>query len=87
MGWLQHARPDLVPEYERLYGRKAYLRDEDKRRTEARLRSLTRRSPGAAEMALRFQRGAPLQRSGHGVAEQQPAQVSVPARVKQESLF
>ncbi|MEJ7894392.1 MAG: hypothetical protein WKF94_17315 [Solirubrobacteraceae bacterium] len=87
MGWLQHARPDLVPEYERLYGRKAYLRDEDKRHTEARLRSLTRRSPGAAELALRFQRGAPLQRSGHGVAEPQPAQVSVPARVKQQSLF
>jgi DNA repair photolyase len=57
MGWLQHARPDLVPLYERLYGRRAYLRAEDKRATEARLRKLTGRAPTKAELAARFQRG------------------------------
>src|SRR4051795_13617892 len=28
-GWLREKRPDLVPEYERLYGKRAYLRPED----------------------------------------------------------
>jgi DNA repair photolyase len=57
MGWLQHSRPDLVPLYERLYGRRAYLSASDKRRTEARLRELTGRRPTKAQLAARFRRG------------------------------
>jgi DNA repair photolyase len=30
-GWLRAKRPDLVPEYERLYGRRAYMRPDDRR--------------------------------------------------------
>jgi DNA repair photolyase len=59
MGWLRQTRPDLVPLYERLYGRRAYLRDPDRRRNEARLRELTGRRPTKAELAARFQRGDP----------------------------
>jgi DNA repair photolyase len=59
MGWLRHSRPDLVPLYERLYGRRSYLREPDKRRTEARLRELTGRKPTKAELAARFRRGEP----------------------------
>jgi DNA repair photolyase len=32
-GWLREKRPDLVPEYERLYGRRAYMRPEDRKKT------------------------------------------------------
>ncbi|MBS1885783.1 MAG: radical SAM protein [Actinobacteria bacterium] len=32
-GWLRAKRPDLVPEYERLYGRRAYMRPEDRVKT------------------------------------------------------
>ena len=87
MGWLRHARPDLVPLYEELYGRRAYLREPDKRATESRLRQLTGRAPSKAELAQRFQRGAPLQRSGHGVVEPARATVQGPLLVRQESLF
>lgn len=31
-GWLRAKRPDLVPEYERLYGRRAYMRPEDRKK-------------------------------------------------------
>jgi DNA repair photolyase len=37
-GWLHSKRPDLVPEYERLYGRRAYMRPEDRKRTTRALR-------------------------------------------------
>jgi DNA repair photolyase len=103
MGWLRHARPDLVPLYEGLYGRGAYLREPDKRRTEARLRQLTGRAPTKAELAARFQRGAQpqrpdqgaavrgaqLQRSGHGVAVPDGCEHASPPprRPCQETLF
>jgi len=32
-GWLRAKRPDLVPSYERLYGRRAYMRPEDRQKT------------------------------------------------------
>lgn len=38
-GWLHAKRPDLVPEYERLYGRRAYMRPEDRKRTARALRT------------------------------------------------
>jgi DNA repair photolyase len=78
MGWLRQARPDLIPLYERLYGRRAYLREPDKRQTEARLRELTGRKPTKAELAARFQRGAALGRSGHGVAAPAPVPAGGP---------
>ena len=34
-GWLREKRPDLVPEYERLYGRRAYMRPPSGRRRPA----------------------------------------------------
>jgi DNA repair photolyase len=32
-GWLREKRPDLMPEYERLYGGRAYMRPEDRQKT------------------------------------------------------
>jgi DNA repair photolyase len=32
-GWLREKRPDLVPEYERLYGRRAYMKPADRQKT------------------------------------------------------
>ena len=48
MGWLQVKRPDLVPEYERMFeGNRAYMKAEDRKRATANLkgwgRSLSRR--------------------------------------------
>ncbi len=37
-GWLREKRPDLVPEYERLYGRRAYMRPADRQKTTRALR-------------------------------------------------
>ncbi|HWH19002.1 MAG TPA: radical SAM protein [Solirubrobacterales bacterium] len=37
-GWLREKRPDLVQEYERLYGRRAYMRPEDRQKTTRALR-------------------------------------------------
>jgi len=37
-GWLHSKRPDLVPEYERLYGKRAYMRPEDRKKTTRALR-------------------------------------------------
>jgi DNA repair photolyase len=82
MGWLRHARPDLVPLYERLYGRRAYLRDPDRRRTEARLRELTGRKPTKAELAARLSRGAPAPAGQPVVAAGAPERRGV-----QEKLF
>jgi DNA repair photolyase len=38
-GWLHAKRPDLVPEYERLYGKRAYMRPEDRKKTTRALRT------------------------------------------------
>jgi DNA repair photolyase len=56
LGYLRAQRPDLLPLYEQLYGGRAYLRDEDKRRVEAPLRGFARRY--TPDLAARFQRGA-----------------------------
>jgi len=47
-GWLHAKRPDLVPEYELLYGKRAYLRPQDRKKTTRALRgwgSARMRSP------------------------------------------
>lgn len=87
MGWLRHARPDLVEQYERWYGRGAWLPPEQRQRTEARLRELTGPRPSKAELAQRFQRGAALQRSGHGVAPAPEPRAQPAAHAVQERLF
>jgi len=52
IGWLREHRPELVPRYQRLYGRGAYVPDEYRRWLKDRLRPLRRRyglhGPGAA---------------------------------------
>jgi DNA repair photolyase len=53
-GWLREKRPDLVPEYERLYGRRAYMRPEDRKKTTRALRSW-----GSARMRARAEGSQP----------------------------
>jgi hypothetical protein len=47
MDWLSGYRPDLVPEYERLYENRARMRKEDRERVEAPLRRGKRARPKA----------------------------------------
>jgi DNA repair photolyase len=59
-GWLHAKRPDLIPEYERLYGKRAYMRPEDRQKT-------TRALKGWGSSRLRSSRtdgGDSSQRSG-----------------------
>lgn len=53
IGWLREHRPELVPRYQRLYGRGAYVPDEYRRWLRDRVRPLRRRhgllGPGAAD--------------------------------------
>jgi DNA repair photolyase len=85
MGWLRQARPDLVPLYERLYGRRGHLQHADRRRTEARLRELTGRKPTKAELAARFQRDAAGVATG--LQSREIERVRPETRVLQEKLF
>ncbi len=86
MGWLKHGRPDLVPMYERLYDRRSRLLPADKAATETRLRELTR-VPSKAEVVRRFQRGAELRRSGHGVVPAAAPRPAPETPAVQGSLF
>jgi DNA repair photolyase len=86
-GWLQTKRPDLLPEYERLYGARAYMRPDDRRRTtralqgwgSSRLRS-ARTDGGGPERADRAGGGDSgrenvyLARSGPSPRQDPPAQ-------------
>ena len=87
MGWLRLKRPDLVKRYEELYGSRAYLTEPEKRATEQRLRELTGPRPTKAELAARFQRGAALQRAGHGVAPESAQRPEPRPQTQQEALF
>jgi DNA repair photolyase len=71
-GWLQAKRPDLLPEYERLYGRRAYMRPDDRKRTTRALRGW-----GQQRMRSNYIEGA---------KKSQPF-VSRPAEPTQSSLF
>jgi DNA repair photolyase len=53
-GWLREKRPDLVPEYERLYGRRAYMRPDERKRTTRALRGW-----GSARMRARAEGSQP----------------------------
>jgi DNA repair photolyase len=66
-GWLHAKRPDLVPEYERLYGRGAYMKPDDRRRT-------TRALKGWGSSRMRSSRvddGDSSQRSGAQISRAQ----------------
>jgi DNA repair photolyase len=72
-GWLRAKRPDLVPEYERLYGKRAYMRPEDRRKT-------TRSVKGWGSSRLRSSRA-----DGGDVPAARP--VKKPPEPAQASLF
>jgi hypothetical protein len=56
MGYLRSQRPDLVPMYEQLYGKRTWLADAEKKRVEAPLRRLAQRY--VPDLADRFQGGS-----------------------------
>ncbi len=67
MGWLRRDRPDLVPLYERLYGRRSRLAPADKAATEQHLRRLTRvPSQGGGGATVPARCGAATSRSRGG---------------------
>jgi DNA repair photolyase len=71
-GWLREKRPDLVPEYERLYGSRAYMRPEDRQKTTRALRGW-----GQQRMRSNYIEGA---------RKSQPS-AKAPAMPKQSTLF
>jgi DNA repair photolyase len=76
-GWLREKRPDLVPEYERLYGRRAYMRPEDRKKTTRALRGWgqQRMRSNYIEGAQKTEVGAEKKTSGpFARAPKEPAQ-------------
>jgi DNA repair photolyase len=78
-GWLREKRPDLVPEYERLYGKRAYMRPEDRKKTTRALRGW-----GQQRMRSNYIEGA--QKTSGEEAKTQPFATAPPAPA-QNSLF
>jgi DNA repair photolyase len=76
-GWLREKRPDLVPEYERLYGRRAYMRPADRIKTTRALRGW-----GQQRMRSNYIEGAQKTET----AKTRPF-ATAPAEPKQSSLF
>jgi DNA repair photolyase len=76
-GWLRAKRPDLVPEYERLYGRRAYMRPEDRKKTTRALRGW-----GQQRMRSNYVEGA--QKTD---GEKKSTAFAMPAKPAQSSLF
>jgi DNA repair photolyase len=72
MSWLSAARPDLVPRYERLYARGAYLRGEEGKRLSGMVRSPNRSSDPrySRRDRLRAKREARLREEEQPAAEQ-----------------
>jgi len=78
-GWLRAKRPDLVPEYERLYGKRAYMRPEDRKKTtralrgwgSARMRS-TRTDGGAGSAEHGGAGSSPTDHGGAGAGSSSP---------------
>jgi len=64
MGWLGRNRPDLVPLYEKRFGRRAYQPKADQARLSALVASVTRGS-GAAAVARRARPGPRITTTGH----------------------
>jgi DNA repair photolyase len=78
-GWLREKRPDLVPEYERLYGRRAYMRPEDRQKTTRALRGW-----GQQRMRSNYIEGA--QKTEAGKKTSGPF-ATTPAEPAQSKLF
>ena len=78
-GWLHAKRPDLVPEYERLYGPRAYMRPEDRRRA-------TRALRGWGQQRMRGNYIDGTRRTSGEEARSQPF-ATTPAEPKQGTLF
>jgi DNA repair photolyase len=78
-GWLREKRPDLVPEYERLYGRRAYMRPEDRKRT-------TRALRGWGQQRMRSNHTDGARKTGSEEARSRPF-ATTPAEPKQSTLF
>jgi DNA repair photolyase len=85
MGWLALQRPDLVPLYERLYGRGAYLRGQERQRVEAPLRRAAARARGP-RVPERFSRLAAAAGGTELRTPAAPVSASAPPTV-QEALF
>jgi DNA repair photolyase len=81
MDWLRSQRPDLVPRYERLYGRGAYATKEERARLAALVRRRTRIAPGRSLRGTDPGPGEDVDDGGHG-----DAQPLVP-EPRQASLF
>jgi DNA repair photolyase len=71
-GWLREKRPDLVPEYERLYGKRAYMRPEDRKRTTRALRGW-----GQQRMRSNYIEGAQKTTRPFATAPKEPEQNSL----------
>jgi DNA repair photolyase len=85
MGFVRDKRPDLVPLYERLYGKGAYLRREEKDRIEAPLRAATKRARRRApEMTAPGTGRGPVPRARFDGPDHAAV---APPPAKQESLF
>jgi len=78
-GWLRAKRPDLVPEYERLYGRRAYMRPEDRRRA-------TRALRGWGQMRMRGNYTGDARKTGDEKMRSLPF-ATAPAEPRQDTLF
>jgi DNA repair photolyase len=78
-GWLREKRPDLVPEYERLYGRRAYMRAEDRKRTTRALRGW-----GQQRMRSNYPEGA--RKTASEETRSRPF-ATTPVEPKQSTLF
>jgi DNA repair photolyase len=80
-GWLREKRPDLVPEYERLYGRRAYMRPEDRKKTTRALRGW-----GQQRMRSNYIEGAQKTEVGPGEKTSGPF-AQAPKEPAQSKLF
>jgi DNA repair photolyase len=76
-GWLRAKRPDLVPEYERLYAKRSYMRPEDRKKTTRALRGW-----GQQRMRTNYVEGAQKTE-----VEKKSAPFAMPAKPAQSSLF
>ncbi len=82
MGWMSDARPELVPRYEALYGRRAYAPQQERERLAAMVRRGKR--PGAF-WRNRALEGLDMSDTGHPTARS--AAEKAAAREGQQALF
>ncbi|HVW46600.1 MAG TPA: radical SAM protein [Solirubrobacterales bacterium] len=82
-GWLREKRPDLVPEYERLYGRRSYMRPEDRQKTTRALKGW-----GRQRMRSNYIEGARKTEAGQAAAKKTSGPFATrPKSPAQSTLF